>query len=325
MQEKKRVHPQIKAKLHPRNKHRQRYDFEQLIQHCPELSPYVHLNKYEDTTIDFSDAEAVKMLNKALLKQFYNIDYWSIPQNYLCPPIPGRADYIHHIADVLAKKNDGQVPTGTGIRCLDIGVGANCVYPIIGNTEYGWSFVGTDIDAVAIKNAQQIIDANSDMEKSVTLRLQSNPKDIFKGLIQVNEHFDLSICNPPFHASAEEARDGALRKLSSLQRKDVKKATLNFGGVAAELWCNGGEQAFIKEMILQSKTVGTSCYWFSTIISKKENLQGAYKALKELQAVEILTVPMGQGTKISRFVAWTFLSPKQQARWIEKRWNNLPK
>jgi 23S rRNA (adenine1618-N6)-methyltransferase len=40
-----------------------------------------------------------------------------------------------------------------------IGIGANCIYPIIGNAEY-WSFVGTDIDEKAIENCSTIIEAN---------------------------------------------------------------------------------------------------------------------------------------------------------------------
>jgi 23S rRNA (adenine1618-N6)-methyltransferase len=37
--------------------------------------------------------------------------------NYLCPPIPGRADYIHYIADLLAS-NNGIIPKGHGIQGL---------------------------------------------------------------------------------------------------------------------------------------------------------------------------------------------------------------
>ena len=136
-----------KPQLHPRNKHRGRYDFEKLTESNPELAPYVKLNPHNDLSIDFFNPDAVKMLNKALLKQYYDIANWDIPSHYLCPPIPGRADYIHHIADLLGSCNKGNIPSGNKIKCLDIGVGANCIYPLIGNKEYGWSFIGCDIDA----------------------------------------------------------------------------------------------------------------------------------------------------------------------------------
>ena len=31
------------------------------------------------------------------------------PNENLCPPIPGRADYIHHIADLLSINNNKQI------------------------------------------------------------------------------------------------------------------------------------------------------------------------------------------------------------------------
>ena len=324
----KKEHPKIKSRLHPRNKHRERYDFKQLINTCSELAQFVQLNKYDDESIDFSNPEAVKMLNKSLLKHFYDIENWDIPQGYLCPPIPGRADYIHYIADLLQAYNYGKIPKGEKIKCLDIGVGANCVYPIIGNKEYGWSFIGADIDPVAIENANKIIESNSFLKKKIELRLQNNPKDFFYGIVnfvegsavQKDELIDVTICNPPFHASLEEAQSGTLRKLSNLNKKKVTKAVLNFGGQNNELWCEGGEERFVREMIRESKKFSTSCFWFSTLISKQSNLKSAYKALEKAEAIEVKTIPMGQGNKTSRIVAWTFLSKEQQNKWKNTRW-----
>ena len=236
----------------------------------------------------------------------YRYFHWDIPNNYLCPPIPGRADYIHHIADLLSNNNEGKIPSGAKIKVLDIGIGANCVYPIIGHNEYGWSFVGCDIDPISINSARNIIDQNPSLKDKVELRLQENPRDIFYGIIQKDEFFDLTICNPPFHSSIAEAQSGALRKLNNLSHKKTSKPTLNFGGQNNELWCDGGEAQFVREMILQSKQFASSCYWFSTLISKESNLKDVYRLLNKVEAIEIKTIAMGQGNKISRIVAWTF-------------------
>jgi len=283
------------------------------------LAPFVRLNKYNDESIDFSSAEAVMTLNKALLKQYYGINHWNIPSGYLCPPIPGRADYIHHIADLLGSCNKGIIPTGNKIQCLDIGVGANCIYPIIGVKEYGWSFVGSDIEQVAIQSAAIIIEMNAGLKGKVELRLQKNSKDIFSGIIHSNELFDLTICNPPFHASMEDAQSGTLRKLSNLSHKRITSPTLNFGGKNKELWCEGGEEKFVKKMIAQSKEISSSCFWFSTLISKSSHLKHVYKALQNAEAIEVKTIPMSQGNKTSRIVAWTFLTHEQQKKWINSR------
>jgi 23S rRNA (adenine1618-N6)-methyltransferase len=311
--------PIAKENLHPRNLHRARYDFEQLIKVCPELKAFVKLNQYNSESIDFSAPEAVKMLNKALLKYFYAITDWDIPAGYLCPPIPGRADYIHYMADLLGADSGGIIPEGGKIKVLDIGTGANCVYPLIGNSVYGWKFVGTDIDPVAIQSAKKIISLNPKLKGAIECRLQTHGTDIFKGVVEPGEVFDLTICNPPFHASLQEAQAGTTKKWENLDNN--KKATLlNFGGKNNELWCVGGEAAFISHMVHQSIPITKQCLWFSTLVSKKDNLEGIYKALKKAEAVDIKTINMSQGQKISRIVAWTFLNAAEQSDW-KKQWS----
>jgi 23S rRNA (adenine1618-N6)-methyltransferase len=316
----KRVHPNEKVQLHPRNQHRARYDFKQLIERCPELAQFVSLNKFDDESIDFFNPLAVKLLNKALLKRYYGINYWDIPPGYLCPPIPGRADYLHYMADLLGSKNNGKIPTGKNIRCIDIGTGANCVYPLIGNAEYGWSFVGTDIDTVAIEAATKIVVSNPNLNLTIELRLQTNPKDIFRGIFQKDEFFDFTVCNPPFHASLAEAKTGSMRKLANLTQKNSPKPILNFGGQSHELWCDGGEEKFAATMIRQSKQFSDSCFLFSTLISKESNLKSVYEVLRKVEALEVKTIPMGQGNKIGRIVTWTFLAREEQVNWAKTRW-----
>ncbi len=311
MPEKKKDHPKEKAGMHPRNKHRERYDFKLLIGECSDLEPYVAVNKYGDESIDFFNPEAVKMLNKALLKTYYGIASWDIPQNYLVPPVPGRAEYIHHVADLLSNstKTKGH-HSGKKITCLDIGVGANCIFPIIGVREYGWSFIGTDTDLTAIKSARKIVDANPSLKGMVDLRFQKNSLDIFRGTIEEGEFIDITICNPPFHTSAEEAQTGTQRKLSNLKHSKHTNTVLNFGGRSNELWCKGGEAKFIKDMIFQSRQVAASCNWFTTLVSKQSNLKAIYEHLKQVNAVDVKTIPMAHGNKMSRIVAWTFKSAK---------------
>lgn len=313
----KKAHPKEKSGLHPRNRHRTRYNFSELISTSPQLKPFVRLNEHQDESIDFSNPDAVMMLNKALLKHYYDIQHWNLPSGYLCPPVPGRADHLHHLADLLASCNYDIFQVGNKIRCLDIGVGANCIYPIIGNKEYGWSFVGSDIDPAAIRSANKIVSENVSLQGKVELRLQPHAKHIFKGIIKPNEHFDLTICNPPFHASLHEAQSGTLRKLNNLNTKPITKPTLNFGGKNTELWCEGGEEKFVQKMITESKQFSASCFWFSTLISKSSTLKSVYAALKYANVLEQKTIPITHGNKTSRIVAWTFLTKDEQRKWVD--------
>lgn len=299
--------------LHKRNRHNGQYDFSRLTEEYPPLKKFIVLNAYGTTSIDFFNPRAVKALNKALLISCYGIRYWDIPKNYLCPPIPGRADYIHYIADLIQPDISDEstglktaIPNARQYRCLDIGVGANCIYPIIGQTEYGWTFVGSDIDPVSIDNARKIVTCNPALAHKIELRLQRDSRKIFEGIIAPNEYFDVTLCNPPFHSSKEEAEDGTLRKLSSLKGKKVSKVQLNFGGNANELWCKGGELRFLLNMITESRKFRKNCKWFTSLVSKEKNLDKLYAKLKSTGVAEYRTIQMQQGTKNSRILAWRF-------------------
>jgi 23S rRNA (adenine1618-N6)-methyltransferase len=314
--------PAEKENMHPRSSHRAGYNFKQLCKSSPALKGFVSLNQYNDESVDFSDPDAVKALNKALLKYFYGVDDWDIPEGYLCPPIPGRADYLHYAADLLSETNNGIIPRGSKINVLDIGVGANCIYPLIGNSVYGWQFVGTDIDPAAIGSAKNIVSLNKNFKDKIIFRLQTNKANIFKGIIKRGEGFDITICNPPFHASLQEAQASAAAKWKKLGIS--KQATsLNFGGQKTELWCYGGEAGFIRRMVEQSALVAQQCLWFSTLVSKKDTLPVIYKALKVVNALDVKTISMTHGQKVSRIVAWTFLNPEQQTDWRNNFWHLL--
>ncbi len=292
---------QIKTALHARNQHRDRYDFELLVVANPALKPFVKANQFGDASIDFANPQAVKALNQALLKQYYDVAIWDIPPQYLCPPIPGRADYVHYLADLLAESP----LENQSIRVLDIGVGANMIYPLIGQSSYGWQFVGADIDANAIKNAQQIVNANS-LNDKIELRLQENKNHFFSGVIKKGEHFTFTMCNPPFHASVAEAQAGTQRKWRGLGRGG--RSTLNFGGQSNELIYDGGEAAFVTAMMKESKQFASQCQWFTTLVSKASTLPSVYHTLQKVGAQKVKTMDMQQGQKQSRIVAWTFIA-----------------
>jgi len=286
--------------LHKRNLHNQRYDFEELIKSSPALKHFVKPNKYDDLSIDFSSANAVLALNKALLKHFYKLE-WEIPKKYLCPPIPGRVDYIHYIADLLESTS-----INSNIKGLDIGVGANCIYPLVGNKSYGWNFVGSDIDNISIENANQIIDVNN-LNENIKIIKQTSKDKIFENIIQNNDKFDFTMCNPPFHSSKKEADEGTSRKIKNLSKGKKFKVELNFSGQANELWCEGGEISFITKMIEESFLYNNNVKWFTTIVSKQEKLPEIYRQLEKVSPTKIKTIDMVQGNKLARFIAWTFL------------------
>lgn len=310
-----------KPTLHPRNRHQGRYNFPELIKSSPELGKFMITNPHGKPSIDFANPEAVRVFNRALLKAQYGIQHWDIPADYLCPPIPGRADYVHVLADLLAEENGGEIPRGAQVQVLDIGVGANCIYPLIGHSDYRWRFLGSDIDATALAAAGAIIQANG-LGKAISLRPQGNPKHILQGLLKSDERFDLTLCNPPFHASREEATRGSQRKWRALGKADPKRKlpVLNFGGQNSELWCDGGEIRFVSQLVAESVSLGLQVLWFTSLVSKATNLPGIQAALKKAGAQQVRVVEMGQGQKQSRMVAWSFQDASARQAWRQQRW-----
>lgn len=320
--------------LHPRNIHNQDYDFPLLVKSYPRLAPHVKTNVHGNLAIEFADPLAVKALNSALLKHHYNINDWDIPEGALCPPIPGRLDYIHYIAQLLgcdeltanqsAPQSTLQSNLQPKISLLDIGTGANGIYPLLACKIYGWHCVGSDINTQSLENVAAIIAHNPTLKDYITLRWQQDKNHIFDGIIQAGEHFDVTVCNPPFHTSLDEALKSSQRKFNNLTRNRAEHTktsinqndathkstptspTLNFGGLEGELWCKGGERLFLKKLIKESQLFSDQCRWFTSLISKVDNVKPAKKLLNKLSATEVREIEMAQGNKITRILAWTF-------------------
>lgn len=293
--------------LHSKNVHQNGYNFEELVEVYPELKQFVFINKYGTETIDFANPKAVKAINTALLFKYYGIEFWDFPDDNLCPPIPGRVDYVHHLADLLKSSGINEDAT-----VIDVGIGANCIYPLLGNSVYNWKFLGTDIDKKSIDRAQKIIKKNN-LSDVIELKQQKDSTQIFKGILNEDDHFSATICNPPFYRSQEEAMLANARKQEGLGRESGESR--NFSGKQQELWYKGGEKAFIHTFLYESSMFKKQCFWYTTLVSKKENAESMLSSLKKLGATEIKTIPMHQGNKVTRFVAWTFLTSEEQKDW----------
>jgi len=311
----------VKDYLHPRSYHRGSYDYSKLVSKFPPLEEHLITSENKLTTINYTDATAVKALNKAILLSDYGIEYWDIPDNYLCPAVPGRAEYLHHAADILGSFSS-RFPTGSQVKCLDIGVGANCIYPIIGRKVYKWSFIGSDINEHSLKAAQKIVSKNVLLKEQVSLRQQKDPSKIIEGILQPDEYIDLVICNPPFFESAKAARQASLKKAQGLTKSKPTslKTSRNFRGQHNELWCPGGELTFVRKLIQESQTTATSCFLYSSLISKTKNLEKLQIELDRAEVKYSTAIQLALGNKKSHILAWSFLKPKQMKIWAKARW-----
>jgi 23S rRNA (adenine1618-N6)-methyltransferase len=285
-----------KPGLHPRNKHKNGYNFDVLTKHNKNIASLITKNDYGTVTIDFSDPKAVKELNITLLEVHYGIQKWNFPDENLCPPIPGRVDYIHYVSDLLAESS-----ITDKITILDIGTGATCIYPLLGAKEYDWNFVATDIDLDSLHIAQDIITDNN-FDAKIILRQQFDEANILRGIIEKGDSFSAVICNPPFYKSETEAKGANARKSRNLGTNAVR----NFAGNNNELWYPGGEKAFLHNYLYQSSLYKDTSVWFTSLVSKKETIKSLQKSGEKLKVKEMKVIPMHQGNKVTRIVAWRF-------------------
>lgn len=281
--------------MHANNPFQEDYNFDVLTQANPELIPHVFVNEYGNKTLKFADKKAVKELNKALLKQQYQLQFWDIPENNLCPPIPGRLDYLLHINDLLEEKEN--------IKLLDIGTGANLIYPILGTRHFNWKCTASEVDKDSFNNAQNLIAKNNNLN-SIDLRHQQFKNSILQNIIQPNDQFDVVVCNPPFFKNSFDADQKNKRKTKNLKLETNN--TLNFGGRSNELWYKGGEEAFVKKMAEESVLFKTQATWFTSLVSQKVHLKNIKRAINKTLPTEVKIVEMEQGNKKSRFIAWKF-------------------
>ncbi len=288
--------------MHPENPHHGRYDFAVLTTKNPSLKHFVFVNEHKVKSIDFANPEAVFHLNKALLIHFYRVEQYELPDGYLCPAVPGRADYLCHLNTFLRTRTAKE-----HYRALDIGVGANCIYPIIGAQHFGWDMVGVDIHQESVDSARRIVVGTRGLDQNVEIRFQKNKSNIFNDTIEPDEFFDFTICNPPFYSDEGAATKSSIRKISNLSDRGRADKTFvpNFGGNANELWCNGGEALFIKRMIKQSLNFKKQVGIFTTLVSKEAHLPKLFKQLEKAKA-GFETIPMHLGNKRSRILVWYF-------------------
>lgn len=306
-----------KTTLHPRNPFAAPYPLAELALLQPGLTAHLKTTPDGRDTLNFADPEAVQLLNTALLQWQFNLQHYQIPAGYLCPAVPGRLDYLLYLQDLLTDSHQGKKVPASAVQLLDIGCGANLIYCLLAAKAMHWQAIGSDIDTTALTNAEVLIRENG-LQRQLSPRTQHKPQAIFYGVIKPGDYLDLTLCNPPFHDSPAAAAAGSARKQRNLGLSN--EAPLNFAGQANELWCEGGEPVFLRQMLAESKEFANQVYWFTTLVSKQQHLAKLQQQLQQLGATQVQVIAMAQGNKQSRILAWSFLTPELAALWRQHRW-----
>ncbi|KAL6629265.1 hypothetical protein ACP70R_029030 [Stipagrostis hirtigluma subsp. patula] len=311
--------------IHPRNRYAAAApDFAALAELYPSFRPFVSVSGRGRASIDFTDFAATRELTRVLLLHDHGVNWW-IPDGQLCPTVPNRSNYIHWIEDLLSSNLIPPISSSGNVKGFDIGTGANCIYPLLGASLLGWSFVGSDVTDIALEWAKKNVESNPHIAQLIEIRNANavpfstgsetigreaarentlDPADdqekskppILVGVVKEGECFDFCMCNPPFFESIEEA---GLNPRTS------------FGGTTEEMVCPGGELAFITHIIEDSVSLKNSFRWFTSMVGRKANLKLLISKVREAGASVVKTTEFVQGQTARWGLAWSFIAPRK--------------
>ncbi|OLL25322.1 putative methyltransferase-like protein [Neolecta irregularis DAH-3] len=253
-------------------------------------------------TIDFNNPKALVELTRCLMKRDFGVDL-EIPQDRLCPPVPGRLDYILWIQDLVdstdPSTDDFDYDLERDVSGLDIGAGSTCIYPILAcKTRPKWKVYGTDIDEKSYNYAVANVERNH-LESQIKLLFTLKETSLFPLLEFKIDRLDFTMCNPPFYESVEEMLQSA--------REKSYPAFSSCTGSESEMITPGGEAAFVARMIEESKAVRDKIQWFTSILGKLSSLTIIVEKLKEENISNYALGTVMQGNRTKRWVvAWSF-------------------
>ncbi|KAK4284838.1 hypothetical protein QN277_001618 [Acacia crassicarpa] len=349
MGSKKRKRKEERSTIHPRNKYSENPpDFSQLASLYPSFQPYVFYSPDGRPNIDWTDFNATRELTRVLLLHDHSLNWW-IPDGQLCPTVPNRSNYIHWVEDLLSSDIiPHTISTRDKVRGFDIGTGANCIYPLLGASLLGWSFVGSDVTDVAIEWARKNVHSNPHISDLIEIRkVESNENAVSVEGFQYGE----SVCDeskidlggnfgaevPPEPSLPPDLRSNFNKNyygppiLLGVVRDDEKfdfcmcnppffesleEAGLNpktaCGGSREEMVCPGGERAFITRIIEDSAALGHSFRWYTSMVGRKSNLKFLISKLWANAVTIVKTTEFVQGKTCRWGIAWSFLPPRQK-------------
>ncbi|KAJ2848816.1 hypothetical protein IWW36_003066 [Coemansia brasiliensis] len=279
--------------------------YKALAEKFPKLKGYLVGTK---ATVDFQNPDAVRTLNQAILRVFFDLDV-HLPANSLCPTVANRLHYLEWIrSNILADFPPSQSTIG-----MDIGCGASCIYPLLGVQVLNCLFVGTDINSESIECAQKNVVTNhmgskirlflnNDQNTTLPLDAEGFPSSEADADGSV---FTFSMCNPPFYKSRDERQQ--------LSQFKSRSPSLDTNGKDEELYTEGGEEGFLTRMIDESVKLGKQIKWYTTMVGKKSTLSLLKTHLRQNQARHVREGTLLQGKTTRWVLAWTFL---EQTRFV---------
>ncbi|XP_022860145.1 U6 small nuclear RNA (adenine-(43)-N(6))-methyltransferase isoform X2 [Olea europaea var. sylvestris] len=333
--------------IHPRNKYSENPpDFGLLASLYPSFEPYVFYSLDGRPRIDWTDFNATRELTRVLLLHDHGLNWW-IPDGQLCPTVPNRSNYIHWIEDLLASDLIPCTRGNSVVKGFDIGTGANCIYPLLGASLLGWTFVGSDVTDVAIEWANRNVKSNPHLSELIEIRrvdtetkifdaeeLQNKQKDNINSYVDSTNTVSVDMGpSPSFSLRSQSVKNsyhgppvlvGVVKDGESFDFcmcnppffMTMEEAGLNpktsCGGTPEEMVCLGGEEAFITRIIEDSAQLKRAFRWYTSMVGRKSNLNILTSKLWNVGVTVVKTTEFVQGQTSRWGLAWSFMPPSRK-------------
>jgi 23S rRNA A1618 N6-methylase RlmF len=296
---------QFNARMHPRNPYSVPIDIAQLAGQFPDLYDHVISRSSNGRVVyDWHAPGATYAVTRALLKRDFDLD-WQQPLEHLCPPVPGRLNYLLWVEDLVLQD---AAAAAEGVCVADIGTGASAIFPLLGARRFGWSFLALDSNEEALGHARSNVERNGLQHLISALHVPHDGS--IAHALSSHPSITHTMCNPPFFASAS----------SDAWRLRAAAAGAGGGKVACaaverELFTEGGEVAFMTKII--QECAASPCRgrikWFTCMVGIKADLAALKSACSAAGAVQVRSTTFYQGQTLRWGLAWTFVR-EQQAR-----------
>ncbi|KFB50082.1 AGAP011889-PA-like protein [Anopheles sinensis] len=246
--------------MHPRNRYRERPNFQDLVKQFPELNQVAIVDVSGKVKLNYKDAQALQLLSKYLLLRDFGLNL-ELPPGKLVPTLPLRLNYIHWLEDI------GDIAGWQGkdsVKGIDIGCGASCIYPLLAvvQTNHRWHMVAIEKAEDSLQIAKANVLRNS-LEQYIDVRPQvAGGQTILLEVLNnhPDERFDFCMCNPPFYDSAT----GVKHQNRTGKRREPSNAST---GSVEELCTDGGEVSFISQIIEESLQLKDRVSVYTTMIA----------------------------------------------------------
>lgn len=303
---------QFNVRMHPRNPYSAPIGIAELARQFPDVCDHVISRSANGHIVyDWNAPGATYAVTRALLKRDFALD-WQQPPQFLCPPVPGRLNYLLWVEDLVLQ----DAAAATSVCVADIGTGASAIFPLIGARRFGWSFIALDSSADALEHARANVDRNC-LQHLVSLRLVPHDGNIADALA-LHPSITHTMCNPPFFSSSSSSAWRQRAHAGGAGGAGVKVAC---AAVEPELYTEGGELEFMGKIIQQSAASPCRHHvrWFTCMVGIKADLAQLKRMCSDAGAAQVRTTTFFQGQTLRWGLAWSFLQEKERAQAAAKR------